>query len=61
MVIELTEEELPVIIEANQLFEIPEELPMASIQQPVQMLTITKSTTTPFKCFRIHFITCRLI
>jgi hypothetical protein len=38
MVIELIEEELPAIVEANQLFQVPEELPMAIIQQPIQML-----------------------
>jgi hypothetical protein len=38
MVIELIEEELPAIVEANQLFEIPVELPMANIQQPIRML-----------------------
>jgi hypothetical protein len=38
MEIELIEEELPAIIEANHTFEAPEELPMANIQQPVRML-----------------------
>jgi hypothetical protein len=38
MVIELIEEELPAIVEANQTFEAPKELPMANIQQPIRML-----------------------
>jgi hypothetical protein len=38
MVIELIEEELPAIVDANQLFEAPEELLMANNQQPIQML-----------------------
>jgi hypothetical protein len=37
--IELIEEELPAIVEAYQLFEVPNDLPVvANIQQPVQML-----------------------
>jgi hypothetical protein len=39
MVIELIGEELPAIVEANLLFEAPEELLMANIQQPIRMLT----------------------
>jgi hypothetical protein len=38
MEIELIEEELPAIVEANQLFAVPYELPVANIQQPVRML-----------------------
>ncbi len=38
MVIELIEEELPAIVEATQPFEVPNELPVANIQQPVRML-----------------------
>ena len=38
MVIELVEEKLPAIIEATHTFEAPEELPVANIQQPIQML-----------------------
>jgi hypothetical protein len=38
MVIELIEEKLPAIVEANMTFEAPEELPMANIQQSIQML-----------------------
>jgi hypothetical protein len=40
MVIKLIEEELPAIVETNQVFEVPEELPVANIQQPVQMLPL---------------------
>jgi hypothetical protein len=67
MVIELLEEELPAIVEANQTFEAPKELPMANIQQPYRHCFLThhcgipipsmKSTSIPFECFRIHFIT----
>ena len=38
MIIELLEEELPAIVEANQTFEAPKELPMANIQQHIRML-----------------------
>jgi hypothetical protein len=38
MVIELIEEEMPAIVKANKIFEVPEKLPMAVIQQPLQML-----------------------
>jgi hypothetical protein len=39
MVIELIEEELPAIVEANQLFGLPEVLPVANIHQPARKLS----------------------